>query len=171
MDTNNTNNNVKNNLRCALNSKTFKIIVYTLGVLAVAFLIFEIGMVAGFRKASFGRDWGENYENNFGSPHRMQFGREFGDMGNLPNAHGAIGKIIKVELPNLVVLDGKDNTEKVIILSDDTEIHMMKDLIKKEELKENMDVMIIGSPNSSGQIEAKLIRILPPRPDVSIENN
>lgn len=164
-------NDIKNKIKETLNSKTFRTVVYTLGVLAIAFLIFEIGMMAGFRKASFGRDWGENYENNFGSPHRMQLGKGIGDMRNLPNAHGAIGKIIKVELPNMVVLDGKDNTEKIIVLGDDTEIRMMRDILKEEELKEDLDVMVIGAPNSSGQIEARLIRVLPPPPKPYIENN
>ena len=164
-------NNIKNKIKEILNSKAFRIVVYALGVLAVAFFIFEAGMVAGFRKASFGRDWGENYEQNFGSPHRMQFGKNMGDMGNLPNAHGAIGRIVGVELPNIVVLDGKDNVEKVIILDDDTEIRLAKNIIKDEELKEGLDVMIIGTPNSSGQIEAKLVRVLPPPPQINIEGN
>ena len=165
------NNETKTKIKNALNSKTFKIIVYILGILTIAFLIFEAGMVAGFRKASFGRDWGENYEKNFGSPHRMQVGDRLGDMGNLPNAHGAIGKIIKIELPNIVVLDGKDKTEKVIIINDDTEIRMMKNIISSNELKEGLDVMVIGSPNSSGQIEAKLIRVVPAPPAMPILNN
>lgn len=161
---------MKIKIKKVLNSKIFKIGIYTLGILAAVFFVFEAGMVAGFRKASFGHDWGENYERNFGSPHRMQLNDKLGDMGNLPNAHGAIGKIIKVELPNIVVFDGKDNVEKVIILGNDTAIHMMRDVIPKENLKEGLDVMIIGTPNSSGQIEAKLVRVLPPS-IVPIENN
>ena len=66
-------------------------------------------MMAGYKRASFSRDWGDNYAKNFGSPNKgpKMMGKEFGDFGNLPNAHGTIGKILKIELPTFVVLDEK----------------------------------------------------------------
>ena len=48
---------------------------------------------------------------------------------------------------------------------------MMKNIISSNELKEGLDVMVIGSPNSSGQIEAKLIRVVPAPPAMPILNN
>jgi hypothetical protein len=162
---------MKKEIKKVLESKVFRTVMYTLGILAVIFLIFQAGMMAGFRKASFGRNWGDNYTKNFGSPHRAirMKGGEFGDFGNLSNAHGAVGKIIKVELPTIVVFDGKDQTEKIIIIDDKTEIRRMRDVVSKEELKIDENVVVIGSPNSSGQIEAKLIRFIPaPPPDAPI---
>ncbi len=164
---------MKNKIKKILESKTFLTIICTLGVLAVLFLVFQAGRQAGFRKASFGRDWGKNYEMNFGSPQRgpKMMGEQFGDFNNLPNAHGAIGKIIKITLPTLIVLDEKDNTEKVVLVSEKTEIRMMKDAVKKEDLKIDDHIVVIGVPNSSGQIEARLIRFLPVPFEVPIKTN
>ena len=156
----------KNKIKKVLNSKGFRVSTYALGNFVVAFLIFQAGMIAGFRKVSFGRDWGDNYTKNFGSPHKdfRMMGQEFGDFRNLPNAHGAMGRIIKVELPTFVVSDGKDQTEKIIVVGDKTEIRRMRDIVSKDELKVDENVIVIGSPNSSGQIEAKLIRFIPNPP-------
>jgi len=153
-------------------SKIFKTVICTLGILAFTFLIFQAGMIVGFRKASFGRDWGNNYAMNFGSPNRgpQMMGRELGDFGNLPNANGAIGKIIKVELPTIIVLDEKDNTEKVILINDKTEIRKGRESVTTDELKIDEHIVIIGTPNSSGQIEAKLIRFLPAPLEIPIKN-
>jgi hypothetical protein len=154
---------MKNKIKKILESKTFLAVICTIGVLAVLFFVFRAGMEAGFRKASFGRDWGKNYEMNFGSPHRgpEMMGKGFGDFRNLPNAHGAIGKIIKIELPTIIVLDEKENTEKVVLIDATTQVYRMKDVIKVEDLKLDDQIVVIGSPNASGQIEAKLIRFLP----------
>ena len=159
-------NKLKAEIKNIVESKSFRTVMYTFGVLFIAFIIFQAGMMAGFRKASFGRDWGDNYVRNFGSPHQEGFrmiikGGEFGDFGNLPNAHGAIGKIIKIELPTMIVLDEKDKTEKVVLLNENTEIRRMRDSVAQNDLKIDEYVVVIGTPNSSGQIEAKLIRFLP----------
>lgn len=134
---------------------TFRILC-VIGVIIISLLIFRAGMTVGFHKASFGRAWGENYERNFGMrPDRQMFGRD-----NFPNASGAIGKIIKIELPNIIVED-KDNTEKVILVKEDTKIQKMMSSVKTSDLALDDFVVIIGSPNGQGQIEAKLIRIMP----------
>lgn len=78
----------------------------------------------------------------------------------LPNPHGANGKIIKIELPIIIVAD-KDNTEKVVIIGDDTKIIKQKTEISSTELDLDDFVVIIGNPNDQGQIKAKLIRLLP----------
>jgi hypothetical protein len=163
---------IKNNIKKILESKNFKTLIYTLGILFIVLMIFQAGMLAGYKKASFGRNWGDNYERNFGFPpdgSRMM-GGEFGGLGNFPNAHGAIGKIIKLELPTMIVLDEKDNTEKVVVVNDKTEIRLMRDVTTPEKLKLDDHIIIIGEPNSSGQIEARLIRFLPAPLPVPIIN-
>jgi len=162
----------KEKIKKIFESKTLRTVIYTIGTLAVVSLVFQAGMMAGFRKASFGRDWGDNYAMNFGSPYRgtQMMGRDFGDFGNLPNAHGAIGRIIKIELPTIIVLDEKENTEKVVLISDKTEIRKVRDSAIKEDLKIDDHIVVIGSPNSSGQIEAMLIRLLPAPLDLPIKN-
>ena len=137
-------------------SKVLVRILYGVGIVVVLGLIFSAGVSVGFHRASFGKAWGDNYERNFGMrPNRPDF---MGD--NFPNAHGAIGKIIKMELPTIIVQD-KDNTEKVILIKDDTQVEKMKDKIQASDLKMDDFIVVIGSPNDKGQIEAKFIRLMP----------
>ena len=151
-----TKENVKENIKKILESKVAVRILYGIGIFIVAMLIFSAGITVGFNKASFGHAWGENYERNFGMmPNRLMFG---GD--NFPNAHGAIGKIIKIELPTIIVQD-RDNTEKVILIKNDTQIQKLKENITINDLKMDDFIVVIGTPNEQGQIEAKLIRIMP----------
>ena len=150
---------IKNDIKKFVESNRFKKVIYIVGVIFILALVFQAGMVVGFKKASFGRDWGENYERNFG-PRRGGFDFMKDNLREIPNAHGAIGKIIKVEFPNIVVLD-KDQTEKAIIIKDDTSILERKDMLTKESLVVDKFIVVIGNPNDQGQIEAKVIRIIP----------
>lgn len=167
-------NEIKTKAKKIIESKTFRTIIYTIGVIALVFIIFQAGMVVGFKRASFGRDWGDNYATNFGSPLMgpQMMGQRFGDLNNnLPNAHGAIGKIISLDLPTIVVLDEKDNTEKSVLINDKTKIIEQRDIVGSSELKVDDYVIVIGNPNSSGQIEALLIRFLPVPLDMPIKTN
>jgi len=147
---------IKGDLKKVLESKVAVKILYGIGIVIVAMLIFSAGITVGFHKASFGRAWGENYERNFGMmPNRPIFGQD-----NFPNANGAVGKIIKIELPNIIVQD-KDNTEKVVTIKTDTNIQKERDNIKTTDLKIDDFIVVIGTPNEQGQIEAKFIRVMP----------
>ena len=154
---------IKEEIKKVFESKKVLVIASILGVLIIASLIFQVGVSVGFHKASFGRDWGENYGRNFG----MMRGGDQGPLGgrmmnqeNFPNAHGTVGKIIKTELPTIIVQD-KDGTEKVVLIKDDTSIRSMKADMKGSDLKVDDFIVVVGSPNTTGQIEAKLIRIMP----------
>lgn len=146
-----------------IGSKTLTHVIYVLGVLVVAALIFHAGSVVGFRKAEFGHAWEEHYEENFGTMGRMNpMGgpADFGMMSDFPNAHGAAGKIIKVE-PSDVIVEDRDGTEKVILFDDDTDLREGRDSISTTDLKVDDFAVVIGSPNDQGQIEAKMIRVMP----------
>jgi len=163
----------KEKIKKILTSKTLKIIVYIVGILAIVSLVFQAGVFTGFKKASFSRDWGNNYIENFGNPQispRMMNG-ELNDFSNLPNSHGAIGKIIKINSQSFVVLDGNDNTEKVVLVNNKTEIHKVRESLKINDLNIDENVIVIGNPNSSGQIEARLVRVLPVPIGTPINNN
>lgn len=147
---------IKENIGKIFESKIFIGILYGMGIVIILLLVLSAGISIGFHKANFGHAWGENYERNFGMmPNRPMFG---GD--NFPNAHGAIGKIIKIELPTMIVQD-RDNTEKVILIKSDTQIQKLKENIQTTDLKIDDFIVVIGTPNQQGQIEAKLIRIMP----------
>lgn len=145
-------------------SKKFKKILLAIGALIVLLIVFGVGMAFGFRKANFSYRWAENYHRNFGGPREGLFkdfsGRDF------INAHGISGSIIKID-GNTLIIKGQDNVEKTIVVSNQTVIRKQQETIKVSDLKVDDSVVIIGSPNNSGQTEAKLIRILPPSDEYS----
>lgn len=152
------NTKIKHYIESLSEPKKFNRIILGVGIIAGAFVIFEAGMFVGFHKASFNRNWGENYSRNFGPMNRGKLQESMPE--NFPNAHGAIGKIIKIESSTLIIED-KDGTEKVILVTDDTQIRHMREKVARDGLKVDSFVVVIGTPNDAGQIEAKLIRILP----------
>lgn len=150
-------------LKKALESKAFLKITKVIGVFIVVLIIFSAGVSVGFHKASFGKSWGEHYNENFG------FGMRAGNipsiaptgmMGYFPNPHGTTGEIIKTELPNIIVEDN-DNTEKSVLIGVDTRIQKGSATIVGSDLQTNDFVVVIGAPNAQGVLEAKLIRVLP----------
>ncbi len=150
-------------------SKAFKRVLIGLGAFIVLILVFGVGLAMGFKKAGFSYRWGENYHRNFAGPRGGFFqdmaGRDFID------SHGVIGQIIKIELPTLVI-DGKKDAEKIIMLKNDTVIKRDRDTISPNDLKVDDQIIIIGSPNEAGQIEAKLIRVMPRPPrDIQTQIN
>jgi len=161
--------NIKSEIKIILGSKLFKRIIIIFGAIILALLIFRVGVSVGYRKASFGNDWNNNYPSNFEGKHpdfRMMQGG-LGDWKDSPNSHGAIGRIIKIEIPSVVVIDDHDQIEKVIIIDNNTKIMRGRNQIKQEDLGIDNSVIVIGIPNSQGQIEAKLIRVMP----TNITNN
>lgn len=147
---------IKEKIEKMFESKVLFRVLCGVGIIIIILLVFRAGMAVGFRRASFGRAWGENYERNFGMmPNRQMFGRD-----NFPNANGAIGKIIKIELPTIIVQD-KNNIEKVVLIKNDTQIQKIRTGVLASDLKIDDFIVVIGTPNEQGQIEAKLIRIMP----------
>lgn len=142
-------------------SKTFKAVLWGIGGLVLFLLIFGAGMSVGFKKASFSYQWGENYHQNFGGP-RGGFlapwsGRDFID------AHGVTGQIIKID-GNTLVIKGRGDAEKIVALDEKTVIERFRETLKPADLKVDDLIVVIGAPNNAGQIEAKLVRVMPPPP-------
>jgi hypothetical protein len=143
-----------------------KWIIVGLLSIVVLVLVFGLGVFVGEKKAKFSYLWAENY-------HRMFAGPKAGFLGNLRmppfppfeefiEGHGTFGEIIKIEGNNLVV-KGRGNVEKVIVVTEKTVIKSGREDIKFSDLKIGDMIVIIGSPNDKGQIEAKLIRVFPPK--------
>lgn len=135
------------------------LVVGLVGFVAVC-LIFGLGLIVGGLKARFSYRWAENYHRNFAGPK----GGFLGNWQKIPplpgefiEGHGTFGEIIKIEGESLIV-KGKDDVEKVILVSADTVIENFRVKMGKEDIKTGDNVVIIGSPNEQGQIEAKLIR-------------
>jgi hypothetical protein len=146
------------------------IIVIIIAIFELAFLVgaFNLGVRVGYHKARFSYAWGEYYDRNFGGPRRGIFGVSEGPDFRGPafegpafmNAHGTFGSIIKID-GDTVVSKGTDNMEKIILISNETQINKFKGTLRKEDLKVNDKIIVIGDPNEQGQIIAKFIRVMP----------
>ncbi len=127
------------------------------GVLGVL-LIFEAGMIVGFQKAQFSCKWGENYHQNFGGPRNKML--EGLDDRTLMNPHGAFGEIIKIDGQTLV-MENPNHVEKIVQIKPNTVIKEFQDTVESSSLKVGDNIVVIGTPNEQGQIEARFIRLLP----------
>lgn len=144
-------------------SKIFQLVVGIILVLIILLLTFQAGRFIGFRQAVFSSHLGDNYYRALAGPGQGQFNLK-GPRGfwsdDLPNSHGAVGQIIKISLPTLIVT-GPDNLEKVIKVENDTIVRRFRDSIKTTDLKVGDSIVVIGVADDSSQIVAKLIRLLP----------
>ena len=151
----------------ALNSKVFKGILIGLVSLVVMLMVFRLGMVVGFQKATYSYQWGENYHTIFGGPRHGWL--EEMNQDDFINGNGAVGSVIQVGTGTLT-MRGIDNTEKSVLIGDETVIEKNHQTIGLSNIQPDDKVIIIGAPSTTGQIDAKFIRVfginepLPPPP-------
>ncbi|MFZ5363926.1 MAG: hypothetical protein ACOZAG_00360 [Patescibacteria group bacterium] len=142
-------------------SKIFQGVIIGIATLAVLLFVFKAGMTVGIKKADFSCRWSDNYHENFGGP-RGGFWGGFNDKDFI-ESNGTVGQIIKIDGETLVVR-GRGDVEKIIITNNETAIKRLRDTIKVSDLKIDENIITIGEPNETGQIEAKLIRVMPSPP-------
>ncbi|MFA6227899.1 MAG: hypothetical protein WC668_01800 [Patescibacteria group bacterium] len=143
-------------------SKVFLGIILGMMIFVLLLLVFQAGAFVGFKKAEFSYHWSENYQRNFAGPQRG-FAEPFQGK-DLINAHGTAGQIIKID-GSTIIIKGNDNVERAVLTKEDTVIRSLRDTIKTGDLKLNDLVVVIGDPaTTSGQITAKLIRVMPTPP-------
>ncbi len=145
-------------MKTFVQSKKFKIALIVLGELVVLLLVFHLGILVGYRKAHFSYRWGENYHRNFGGPREGFFGNFHKD--EYISSHGTFGSIVKIE-GNTLIIKGEDNVERTALILPQTFIRGLTDNLSPHDLKVGDRVVILGSPNEQGQIEAKFIRLFP----------
>lgn len=148
----------KNNKKF-MQSGILKWIIFGLFFFIIVILVFGIGILVGEKKAKFSYRWAEHYHKMFAGPKRGFFGdwRRF-PKGEFIEGHGSFGEIIEIK-GNEFVIKGKDGVEKVILITDKTIIKKGREKIMGKDLKIGNWVVIIGSPNEEGKIEAKFIRV------------
>jgi hypothetical protein len=139
-------------------SKKFMYLLCAIAGLIVLALVFRAGELTAYRKAAFVEGWSNHYEENFADDHHPLFS-DADDQ--FPNTHGAIGKVIKISLPQIVVLDDNDKTEKSVMIGAGTSIFKKKKTLQPADIKVDDKVVVIGEPTNAGQVDAKFIRILP----------
>jgi len=142
--------------------KTAQAFLVVLGVAVIVLAIFGAGMMAGFRKAQFSYQWGDNYHRMFGGPKQGWMPPPPGGPGfrgeDFINANGVVGMVIKTDTTSLFI-KGVDDVEKNVVVGADTVIRRGRETIQLGDLKTDDRVVILGAPSSTGQIEAKLIRV------------
>jgi len=142
----------------------FNKLLAVLTAAVVLVFVFTLGVFVGHEKARFSRDWGENYYRNIvgpgpGGPAGLMMG--LGRPGF--SAHNGLGQIIKIDGDSLLIRD-QSNLEKTILITNQTAIVEDHQNIMAGDLKVDDKIIIIGRPNDRGQIEPKLIRVLPVMP-------
>jgi len=148
-------------------SKVFQGIIIALAILVIVLVIFKAGMFVGEKKADFACRWNDNYHRNFAGP-KDGFMRGLGDR-DFMEANGTFGQILKIE-NNTIVMKGRNDVEKLILVTEKTTIKNLDQTVKISELKTDDSIVVIGEANAQGQIEAKLIRLMP-SPPVNLPQN
>ncbi len=149
-------------------SKTFQIITWAIAGFIIIFIVFKLGILVGYKKASFSYRWGENYHRNFAGPRGGFFGDFISDKKDFIESHGVFGQVIKIDKESIIV-KSRDNIEKTIIAGEKTSIVKFRKTVKLTDIKPDDHIVALGGPNDIGQIEAKLIRIMPT--PTSLEKN
>lgn len=153
-----------------LKSRLFLGIVFGLAGAAVLLGTFHAGVRAGYHRAQFSSAWGEQYHRNFGGPRggflpelRMRPMGGPGRGAELPNPNGTFGNVIAVGEDTLTVVS-EQGAEQVVRFDASTVIKKLDAAVRGSDIAAGDRVVVIGAPTESGQIQAKLIRIMPPLP-------
>ncbi len=56
------------------------------------------------------------------------------------------------------------NVEKIVVINDQTKIAKHRNAATTTDIQVGDFIVVIGEPNDSGQVIAKLIRLMPPPP-------
>ena len=153
----------KESLSQFFQSKLFAGIIVGVCIMLVVICIFEAGIVVGYHEASFSSQWGENYGKNFGDSNpENQMGLP--DM-HAPNPDGILGKIVSVSPASAstttIVISSSQKPEEKILINSNTIIRNHEDTIDASALTVGTSVVILGSANDQGEIQASLIRVVP----------
>jgi hypothetical protein len=136
-----------------------KALFIILGVVALLF-VFQLGMFFGFQKALFSDRVGGDYFRLMNGD-RNDFFMGF-RIGDFLNSHGAIGKIVGIKLPVIVVEDN-DGDNKSVQIASSTQIKYMNTAEQAGDLKLGDFIVVFGAPTDDAPvINAQLIRVLPP---------
>jgi hypothetical protein len=139
-------------------SRLFAGIVMGVGITLIVLCIFEVGIAIGYHEATFSSHWGANYGTNFG-------GGDYGLDAHQPTAHGSTGKILSVDTTGatttIIVDGGTSHPEQKVLVTSDTVIRSQENTLTASALTVGVNVVVLGTPDDTGVIDAKLIRIVP----------
>jgi hypothetical protein len=138
--------------------KSYTKLLSILAVLLIAWIVFSAGMFVGYHKAAFSLDRDDLYRKGFGSPDSpfAPFMHGSDDV----NPHGAMGQIVSVNFP-LLMIKSPGNAEQIIILSSSTTIRLLHGMASTSDIKAGQYAITVGEPNDKGEVQASFIRIIP----------
>jgi len=140
-------------------SRGTSMVIAALAVLLVMILVFQSGYYIGYRKGIFSYEWNDAYFNDPIGP-RSIFAPFINDTDDM-NPNGAVGRIISIQLP-LVLMRGGNNLEKLVSIGPDTIIRATRGMASTSDLRLGDKIVIIGIPTNDGRISASLIKIISP---------
>lgn len=149
---------MKEKIKQIFGSASFSKALTLFGFLVLIIVVFQIGVLVGFKKAKFSFSMGENYARMFEKKEEKKM-RMFAD--RFPTSHGSAGKIIKIGEDSFVVED-REGIEKTIVFATSTMVKKFKESVSVQEIQAGDFVVVVGSPNEDSEIVAELIRVLPP---------
>jgi hypothetical protein len=144
-------------------SRLFKIIILTIAGAIILVFVFGLGVFVGTKRADFSFKWAEEYHRNFGGPQGGFLGNFTGVDKEFSNANGSFGQIIKIDqATGTLTIKDANNVEKNILVNSKTTIIYQRKNLKISDLKVDDHIVVIGDPTNNGQIQAELIRVMPP---------
>jgi len=131
-----------------------------IGIIALIILlaVFNLGVLVGSRRTDSFYRWDENYARNFTMPPPFSSSSLPGT-GRFLTADGVAGTVLKVNGASLVIEDTA-GIERTVIVSTTTAIRQGDSTVSVSDVEDNDQLVVIGSPDQSGQIDATFIRIL-----------
>ena len=138
--------------------KIFKPLILTLIAVIILLAVYQAGVFVGYRKATYSFRWSQNYHQMFAGPPQGFIGDVQGQA--FMDAHGIFGPVLRADPTDLIIQD-KDQMEKVIHIDPTTSIIRLHDIVSATSIQTNDRVVIIGQPDDRGEIDAKLIRVFP----------
>lgn len=142
----------------SLHNSVFSKLILALAILLVILLVFQAGVVVGYRRGAFSYYWNARYYGDVSDPASVF--ASFLKGGHDNNPHGAVGEVVSSELP-LVMIKGSDFSEQMVMVSPTTTIRRMRGIVAPDELRSGDHVIVIGEPGTDGRIFASFIRVLP----------
>ncbi len=140
-------------------SRTVRGILIGIIATVVVIMIFQAGVFVGYRKAAFSYKLGDNFYKTFrGEKPMMVTGF---DNGNVPGGHGAIGRIVRINLPEIVVAPEGD-VEKTVLIGSSTLVKRFDKTVPPSDITTEDFAVILGSPDTESRIHATFIRLVPP---------
>lgn len=80
----------------------------------------------------------------------------------MSDSHGAFGTILSISGDGTLFIQGDERVpEQLVRFTSSTLIRSGRNRVSSRDLRPDMNVGVFGVPDSEGQINAKLIRILP----------